>query len=144
MNKSSILALVSITLADWSCSDQMGLCWQACSRKVLILDFFLPLEIWKAEMVVHSYKEDYFSNSYDFTPIFTSSIKSKITSWAASYCTMTSHFPLWKCLFTFQNKLWKHACSKTVYFDESERRNERSWQGVFTTITTIHDFLFYR
>ena len=26
MNKSSILALVSITLVDWSCSDQMGLC----------------------------------------------------------------------------------------------------------------------
>ena len=64
----------------------------------------------------------------DFTPIFTPSIKLKITIRASNYCTMTSHFSLWKCLFTSQNKLWKCKCSKTVA--KPEWRDEILWQGV--------------
>ena len=66
----------------------------------------------------------------NFTLIFMSLIKSKIAIRASSYCTMTRHFPLWKCLFTSQNKLWKCTCSKTVYFAQPEWRYGILWQDV--------------
>ena len=67
---------MSITLVEWSCSDQ------------ILDDFFSSVKSWKAELVVHRHKEDYFCTVMKFTPLFASLINSKITFKAPIYCTM--------------------------------------------------------
>ena len=100
---------------------------------------FLPLEKWIAKIVVHSYKEYYYSNSDELYANFTPSIMSKITIRIPSYCTLTSHFPKWKCLFTSRNRFWKCACAKQCILPNRNSRMKYHYK----TYSWVNDLSSY-